>query len=180
MSIAPWQVKNSHVMARTKIFDLMTRTAVSPRTGREHDFYLLKAGNWVNIIPITPDQKVILVRQYRHGTDKVTLEIPGGLVESEQTPEEAARCELREETGYSAPDMRLLGRVRPNPAFLNNWCYSYLAEGAVKTAEKDLDDAEDLEVVTADLAHIPDLIVSGEINHSLVLSAFFLYMNKER
>ena len=173
--IHPWKITKSEVTARTSIFELKTITAHSPGNQRSHEFYVLEAGDWVNVIPLTPDGRVVMVRQYRHGTGEVTLEIPGGLIDPGQTPIQSAKRELLEETGYSGGDWELLGRTRPNPAFLNNWCYCYLARGVVNTAEQDLDEAEELEVVTADLKDVPDLIARGEIDHSLVLSAFFYY-----
>jgi 8-oxo-dGTP pyrophosphatase MutT (NUDIX family) len=181
--IRPWPLANSKVEISNRIFTLKTDTCRSPRTGKEHDFYILEAGSWVNVIPLTSTGQVVLVRQFRHGTRQTTIEIPGGLVEDGQTPAEAAARELLEETGYASGNLILLGRTRPNPAILNNWCYSYLAEGVSQVAERELDEAEDLEVVLADLADIPGMIKHGDIDHALVLSAFYYYhlhMNKVR
>ena len=154
-SIKPWPVNGARLVAQNRIFTLKTLTARSPRTGTEHDFYVLEAGAWVNIIPVTEHGEVLLVRQYRHGTREITLEIPGGLVEDGQSPEEAARRELLEETGYRADSFALLARVRPNPAILDNWCYCYLAENAVRTNEVEQDDAEDLETVKVPAGRYP-------------------------
>ena len=179
--IRPWPLAHSRIEIENRIFTLKTDTFRSPRTGREHDFYVLEAGAWVNVIPLTPTGQVVLVRQFRHGIRQTTLEIPGGLVEEGQAPAEAAARELMEETGYSSNNITLLGRTRPNPAILNNWCYSYLAEDVSEVADTELDETEDIEVVLADLDKIPEIIRSGDIDHSLVLSAFYYYyihMNK--
>ena len=173
--IHPWPLTRSKTEISNRIFTLKTDTCLSPRTGREHDFYILEAGPWVNVIPLTPNGQVVLVSQFRHGIRQTTLEIPGGLVEDGQTPSEAATRELLEETGYSSSKWTLLGRNRPNPAILNNWCYSYLAEDVSLVADRNLDDTEDLEVILVDLADIPDIVARGEIDHSLVLSAFYYY-----
>ena len=179
--IKPWKVVKTTVETQNKLFRLKTDYSESPRTGREFPFYILEAGAWVNVIPLTSEGRVLMVRQFRHGTKEITLEIPGGLVEDGQTPEEAGARELLEETGYKSPNkLILLGRVRPNPAFMNNWCYSYLATDVVKVSDGHQDDAEDLELADADISEIPDLIASGEIDHSLVLSAFFFYFNVDR
>lgn len=178
--IHPWKITKSEVTAQTSIFTLKTLNAHSPGNQRSHKFYVLEAGDWVNVIPITADGRVIMVRQYRHGTGEVTLEIPGGLIDPGQTPIQSAKRELLEETGFSGGDWELLGRTRPNPAFLNNWCYCYLARDVVRTAEQDLDEAEELEVVTADLKDVPGLIARGEIDHSLVLSAFFYFQRNHQ
>ena len=176
--VQPWKTLDTRTELANRIFEVKTRTAVSPLTGRPHDFFVLHAGAWVNIIPITPSGQVLLVRQYRHGTEEVTLEIPGGLVESGQEPEEAALRELREETGYGCSSMKLLGRVRPNPAILNNWCYSFLAEPVEQEGEVEFDETEDISLVRVDLHQIPELILSGQIDHSLVLCAFLLFWQK--
>ena len=109
------------------IFTIRTDRCLSPRTGRKHDFFILESSPWVNIIALTGDQQVLLVRQFRHGTGEVTLEIPGGLVERGDTPIDAARREMLEETGYSSPVMRLLGTVHPNP---DKVCTNLLAESS--------------------------------------------------
>jgi len=116
-----------------------------------------------------------MVRQYRHGTRSVTLEIPGGLVENNDTPEEAAVKELREETGYQTSEMILLGSVQPNPAIQDNQCYTFLAKDVFLAGEQQQDDKEDIEVLLCPISEIPRLIREGEITHSLVLAAFYRF-----
>jgi 8-oxo-dGTP pyrophosphatase MutT (NUDIX family) len=138
-----------------------------------HEFYILESEDWVNVIPITQQNDVVLIRQYRHGIREVTLEIPGGIVEPDESPEEAASRELLEETGYQGSKMIPLGVVYPNPAFLNNRCYTYLASNVLLTREQEQDEKEDIEVLLRPLDEIPRLIREGEISHSLVLAAFY-------
>ena len=176
--IKPWKRIETRTVKETRIFTLKVGTARAPKTGRDHDFYLLDAAPWVNIVALTGDDHMLFVRQYRHGTEEVTLEIPGGLVEAGQTPEEAAGRELMEETGHRAEEMILMARVRPNPAFLNNWCYLYLAKNVAPAGELELDETEDIEVVRIPAPDIPGLIEDGTIDHSLVLSAFFHYYRR--
>lgn len=178
--IHPWSLSRSKTEVETKIFTLKTKTLVSPVTDREYDFYVLEACGWVNIIPLTPEGDVLLVRQFRHGSSEITLEIPGGLIEEGQTPEEAAARELLEETGFAAPRLTYLGRVRPNPAILNNWCYTYLARDVVQVGEMEPDETEELELVRVRLDRIPEMFAQGEINHSLVWSAFVHFYLRER
>jgi 8-oxo-dGTP pyrophosphatase MutT (NUDIX family) len=173
MLTKPWDVVSSVRRDQLRIFGLRVDRAVSPRTGVAHEFYVLESGNWVNVIPVTPEREVVLIRQYRHGTREVTLEIPGGIIEPGDSPQEAARRELREETGYEAGEMVGLGFVHPNPAFLDNRCYTFIAWNARQTGPQTQDEKEDIEVLLKPLAEIPTLIREGGITHSLVVAAFY-------
>jgi len=171
----PWKVITSKRDASYRVFSIRTDRARSPRTGKEHDFFILESSSWVNVIPLTPEDEVIMVRQYRHGIQGVTLEIPGGLVEDSDSPEEAAGRELYEETGYRASEMIPLGSVHTNPAIQNNECYTFLARGVFLGGGQSQDEKEDIEVVRRPLSEIPNLIRNGEITHSLVLAAFYRF-----
>ncbi len=161
-------------MGDYRIFRLRQDDSRSPRTGRLHTFYVLEATDWVNVIPLTEDDKVVMVHQYRHGTEDVTLELPAGMVDStDRDPAQAAARELAEETGYGAPTFTLLGSVAPNPAFLDNRCHTYLATPARAEAAPNPQGAEDLALKEIPLTDIPDLIRSGRISHSLTISAFY-------
>jgi len=175
MTVKPWEVISSKHNSSYGIFSFRTDRARSPRTGLEHDCYILESTPWVNVIPLTPQKEVILIRQYRHGIRNLTLEIPGGLVEGQDTPEVAAIKELREETGYEAAEMISLGSVLPNPAIQNNRCHTFLAKDVFLAGEQKLDPMEDIDVLSRPLAEIPRLIQNGDINHSLVVAAFFKY-----
>ena len=175
MAPKQWKVTSSKRDTSYRIFNLRTDRAVSPRTGQEHEFFILESTSWVNVIPLTREKKVVMVRQYRHGTRSVTLEIPGGLVENNDTPEEAAVKELREETGYQTSEMILLGSVHPNPAIQNNQCYTFLARDVFLSGEQQQDEKEDIEVLLRPISGIPRLIREGEITHSLVLAAFYRF-----
>jgi len=173
--LKPWKVISSARRESYRIFNLRTDRVRSPRTDRIHDFYVLESKDWVNVIPLTPANEVVLVRQYRHGTRALTLEIPGGLVESADSPEQSARRELREETGYEARATISLGAVHPNPAFLNNQCHTYLALDVVLAGDQEQDEKEDIEVVLRPLHDLPRSIREGEITHSLVIAAFYRF-----
>jgi len=176
----PWKVVSSKRDKSYRVFSLRTDRAVSPRTGREHRFFILETPPWVNVIPLTRGNEVVLVRQFRHGIGDLSLEIPGGVLEDQDTPEEAARRELYEETGYSPLEMTLLGGVHPNPAIQNNLCYTFLAKDVFMAGAQQQDDMEDIEVLLLPLSQIPRLIREGKITHSLVLAAFYrFYMEYE-
>jgi ADP-ribose pyrophosphatase len=171
----PWPVIKTQQGPSYSIFSLRIDTAKAPHTGKEHDFCIIDSPDWVNVIPVTDDRQVVMVKQYRHGTREITLEIPGGMVEKGDSLEQAAFRELLEETGYRAKEMRLLGVVHPNPAFLTNRCSTYLARGLEKVNDGEGDETEDIEVILVPLAEIPTLIQTGAITNSLVIAAFFWY-----
>lgn len=173
--LRPWPVIRSQSGPSYPIFSLRIDTAKAPHSGKEHDFYIIDCPDWVNIIPITEDNKVVMVKQFRHATKEITLEIPGGMVEKEDTPEKAAFRELLEETGYKAGKLTLLGTVHPNPAIINNRCSTYLARNLEKVNNGERDETEDIEVCLCSLNEIPKLIIDGRITNSLVITAFFWY-----
>jgi len=141
----------------------------------KHDFYILESSDWINVIPLTADDKVVMIRQYRHGSREVTLEIPGGLVDPGDTPKKAAARELIEETGYQAKKWLRIGVVNPNPALFNNRCYTFLAQAIDKVTDPTPDQTEDIEVVLIPLTDIPKLILKGKIDHAMVITAFCHY-----
>lgn len=175
MPLKPWKRITSERDKSYPIFDIRIDRALSPRTGMAHDFYVLESMDWINVIPLTPANEVVLIRQYRHGLGDMTLEIPGGIIEPRDTPQEAARRELQEETGYRGSDMQLIGFVLPNPAFLNNRCYTCVARDVFPAGEQSQDEKEDIEVLLRPLKDIPRIIRSGEITHALVLAAFYRF-----
>ena len=156
-----------------RIFSIRRERVRSPITGREHAFDILDAPDWVNVVALTPSGHVVLIRQFRAGTKTVTTEVPGGIVDPGETPLEAARRELAEETGYESDRWSLIGRVDPNPAFQTNATYTFLAEGARPTSAQRLDETEAIAVEERRLDDIPGLVADGTITHALVVCAFF-------
>ena len=170
--IKPWPKIRTRSTQSYRVFSVRTDVVRSPRTSLEHDFYIIESNDWVNIIPLTSDHQVVMVRQYRHGSGEVTLEIPGGLVDTGDTPKKAAVRELLEETGYQAKKWLKVGVVNPNPALFNNRCYTFLARDIRKVADLKPDQTEDIEVVLVPLSEIPELIRIGKIDHAIVITAF--------
>ena len=171
-SVRKWPRLKSRRLHDYRIFESVVETARSPRTGKAHDFFILESANWVNVIALTQKNEVVLIKQYRHGTRRVELEIPGGLINQRESPVHAGRRELREETGYDSPDARVIGEVAPNPAFQRNTCYTVLVRNARKVCETQFDCSEDIAVDLSPLKVIRSLLRRGKIQHSLVVVAF--------
>ncbi len=166
-----WKKIDSREVFSCRLFEVRVEKALSPRTGRPHEFYVIKTGDWVGIIPLTERGEVVMVKQFRHGTRSFSLEIPGGLVESDD-PEAAARRELREETGCEATEVELLGVLRPQPAIFDNRYFIFLAKGVKEVGRPSLDEGEDIEVVKMPLEEVYRQMAEGRIDHALVLASF--------
>lgn len=172
--IAPWPTLASEDLADYRVFRVRRVVRRSPRTGREHDFYVLDTPGWVNIVALTPDEQLILVEQFRHGTEAVELEVPGGVMDAhDPTPEATAVRELREETGYAGENARVIGTVRPNPAIMSNTCHVVLIERCVPRHERQFDHGEDLATHLVPVGEVPRLVAGGRIRHSLVVAALY-------
>ena len=157
-----------------RIFTTHFVDAAHPRTGETKRFSLIEAVDWVNVIALTPDDRVVLIKQYRPGRDQVCLEIPGGMVDAGESPETAAQRELLEETGYTAQTWEVIGATAPNPAIQNNRLWSYVALDATPTHAPT---PEGNEVITLETRSLPDVrkaLLDGRIDHALVVAAFGL------
>ena len=172
--IKPWKKVGSKPVGDFRIFKMRADTAVNPRTGEEHDFFVIDSVNWVNIVAVTPDQKLVMVEQYRHGSNTVELEIPGGMMDPhENDPVVTAVRELREETGYEGENARELGKIWSNPAIFSNTTYTVLIENCELKHGLEFDSGEDLITRLVPVDEIPGLIADGKINHSLVVVALY-------
>lgn len=145
------------------------------------DYTVLEFEDWVNIIPVTKDGHVVMIRQWRHGVRRETLEIPGGLISPEDTsPADAAIREMAEETGYHSNNVIHIGTVEPNPAIQANRCHTYLADDAYLHSPQNLDPTEAISMELMKKEHIYRMIRSHEITHSLVVAAFAFLMLHEK
>jgi 8-oxo-dGTP pyrophosphatase MutT (NUDIX family) len=179
MNLKKWETLGIESNFDLKIFKAEWVLRRNPRTNSKSKFVVLNSKNWVNIIPITTNHEVVMIEQYRHGIDQITLEIPGGLVDNNEEPMAASMRECIEETGYHSDSSPiLLGLNHPNPAFLTNSCYSFLWQGVSKKYEQHLDKNEDILVKLIPIEQIKSLIEEQKITHSLVINAFFFYFLK--
>ncbi|MFM2151855.1 MAG: hypothetical protein RL199_290 [Pseudomonadota bacterium] len=176
--LMPYETLVSTRVADCRVFTVDRVRRRSRQSGRERDYFRIGAGDWVNVVALTPENDVLLVRQERHGVEAFTMELPGGMVDPGETPAAAALRELAEETGYAAAEVELLGWVHPNPALQGNRCWSFLARGAVRheTTHSPLGhDDEEIELVRVPFADLRRLTREGVITHALVVSALHLY-----
>ncbi|MGD2272995.1 MAG: NUDIX hydrolase [Desulfobacterales bacterium] len=177
--IRKWEVIKREIISDYRILQVQKKKVRSPRTGAITDVLALKFPPWVLVVALTPDDEVVMIRQYRHGTEQVCLELPGGLVDPEDpSPVVSARRELLEETGYQASRFHLMGTCFPQPAVLTNKCYFFAAEKAQQVQKPALDAGEDIEITTMPLKSISSLIEKKEIDHGMVVLAFFYFWLK--
>lgn len=175
-SIQPWPEETRSTLTSFKVFHAVSARRQSPRTGKFHDFFVLETWDWCNVVAFTVDRELILVRQYRHGSEAVSIEIPGGLIQPREDPGVAALRELREETGFSTelPLVRL-GEVNPNSAIFTNRCSTWLAKDCVRVGDLQQDAGEDIEVVTMPLEQVRARVRDGSIDHALVLAGLYYF-----
>lgn len=171
-AIPSWKVLRSDYVADCRVFKIRRDHSTDPRSGNEHDVFVIDAPDWVNVIPLTVDDQVVMIEQYRHGTKQVSLEIPGGMIDQGESAGTAAARELLEETGYKAVEIVPLGQTRPNPAIQNNWLHSFLARNVAFVEAPQFQGTEHTIARLVPLADIPDLIADGIIDHALVIVAF--------
>ena len=172
--VSKWKTLSSKTLIHNKLFDLKEEKVLSPENN-EFPVWVMESPAWINIIPVTKDREVIMIKQYRFGNKEITLEIPGGMSEQGEDPMQAAIREMLEETGYTSTNVLEIGSASPNPALMSNQVISYLALDVEFIKKQNLDTMEDIEVVKINLDDIPLLIDDKTIDHSLVISAFYFY-----
>ena len=174
--IQPWKKIGSKLLGDFRIFKLFSDVCVSPRTGKEHDFFILDSVDWVNVIAVTPDDRLVMVQQYRFGSQTVELEIPGGMMDPDETdPVATAVRELREETGYEGENARVLGKIWSNPAIMRNRTHTVLIENCRLKHGVEFDHCEDLATQLVPVAEIPKMIAEEKIGHNLVVVALYYF-----
>ena len=174
--VEPWPKVSSKPLGDFRIFRLRADQKVSPRTRQPYEFIVIDCVNWVNVIAVTPEKQLVMIEQYRHGSNTVELEVPGGTMDAtDASPVATGVRELREETGYEGDPPQLLGEIFPNPAIMSNTCFTVLVENCQLRHPITLDPGEDIVVRLVALDEIPDLIRAGRIRHSLVVVALYHY-----
>ncbi|HQU85078.1 MAG TPA: NUDIX hydrolase [Pyrinomonadaceae bacterium] len=173
--VETWKINNSKKIADCRVFNVREDFCERESDKLKSSFYVIENPNWVNIIALTKENEVVLIEQFRHGIEEIILEIPGGMIDGDEEPEFAAKRELLEETGFSSNEWICLGKSRPNPAIQNNTIYHFLALNCEKTEETSFDEHENVVTKFKKIENVEALMKNGEIVHSLVLTAFYLY-----
>lgn len=168
MPIKPWKIlESSYLRSRIRL----DKCEVS--NGKVFEPMVFEFRPWANVLALTKDRTAVLVKQYRHGLQEILLELPGGIVDDDENPLDAAKRELLEETGYSTPNIIQVGELYPNPAIQTNTLYCFLALGVEKVAAQKLDETEDLEVHLVPLEELIAMAKRGEFRHALQVAALF-------
>ncbi len=173
-----WREKSRKLLSRCRIFDLYQVEKRSPE-GETGEFYLLDSPDWVTVIPVVRSRNgvdnFLMVEQYRHGSSEITLEFPAGMIDSGETPSAAAERELLEETGYSTVDLIEIGAVSPNPAFMNNTSYTFLARKLKLIKEQNLDKDEFIRFRLVPVPEVQINMGTGQYSNGVMMMALAYY-----
>src|SRR5579884_4227798 len=169
--LRPWRRLRREPVGAYRVFDVQRVELEDAGGGARGDAFTIGCRDWCNVVAVTPDDHVVFVWQYRFGTDALSLEIPVGVVDSGESPEDAVRRELREETGYEADALHPLLVVEPNPALQGNRCFTFVAHGVRLAGPTHFDAQEELETALVPRARIGDVLDGGQVTHALVQGA---------
>lgn len=173
-----WTLLDSKYIIKRPWATLRVDKLEMPNGTIKDEYYVLEYPTWVNMVGITEDQKVLFVRQYRHGANKILLELPAGVVEDGEAPQDGAKREMIEETGYQFDSIEEICQLYANPATSGNITYGYLMTGGKKVSEQHLDPTEDIEVVELTLDETKQLVLDNGVGQALHTSTLFFALKK--
>lgn len=173
MEILKWQKLSSRYLVKEKWATLRVDTCKLQNGTVKDDYFVLEYPDWANAIALTAGNKIIMVRQYRHAGDIISLEVPGGVIDPGEEPEAGVLRELREETGYSFDHCELIATLYPNPATSNNRTFTYFLTGGVKMQDQELDEHEILNVELYTVDEVKELLKTNQIDQALHAAALF-------
>ena len=176
--IKSWKRKESQLLQKTRILDFCEATDVSPYTEEEHRFVFIDSLKWVNLVPITERNEIVMIRQYRHGSQRVTLEIPGGMVDAGEDPRKAAVRECQEETGYVVRTPHSLGELNPNPALFNNSLHTFYGRVSEYRPKVHFSETEKTEVELISIHRLRPFLLDSTIDHALVCATLWRFLDR--
>jgi ADP-ribose pyrophosphatase len=175
--VMEWEKLRQRRKGSFKVFDVDEIVYLNPYTSNELPVHVIGCKDWVNVVAITPSEQIVLIKQFRFGSSRIEIEIPGGIIETGEDPAIAAARELREESGYEGDEPVLIGRVNPNPALHFHTCFTYMITNATKTGEAEFDGPnEHCDDSLASIEDVQAMIANGAITHALVIDAIFWFL----
>ncbi len=175
MNSFDWRVLESRQVIKDQWLSLRADKCQLPNGLVLEPCYVMEYRAWVNVVALTKNQEVVLVKQFRHGIQKTLLELPGGTTDPEDaSPLAAIKRELLEETGFTGDTFTETGRLCPNPATHNNFLHSFLALDVDQVDKPRPDDTEQIDVVLLPLEKVNEIASKGELLHALHVSSLFL------
>jgi ADP-ribose pyrophosphatase YjhB (NUDIX family) len=178
MEESNWTHLKSEPGSRIGLFETRHDSLKNPRNNKEIKVTVIEGRDAVNVVAITENKEVLLVRQLRFGTNEMSLELPGGLMNEGEDQLDAIKRELREETGFSGRSWRYLTTVASNPVFMNNYIHTWVATNVQWTSSLDLDDEEDIEIIKVSISKLKELLIQGAFTHPHAISAITAFLIK--
>lgn len=172
-----WNETEKKELLKTRVFTVCETTSISP-DGKTAHFVVNDAPNWVIVIA-EKDDKFLMVKQWRHGEKHLSIEFPGGVIDEGETPEQAARRELKEETGFEAGKMTFLGKMNPNPALFRNHSYFFTTNELLTTGKQKLDDDEYVDYFEIPKEEVIKNMASDDYHHALMAAALLKYLTQK-
>ena len=168
-----WKTLSSEYLSRHRYFTARKDKCETPEGNIVDEYFVVELPTTCCAVAITEQGEVLMVRQYRHPIEEAILEIPGGFVDENETPEQAVKRELKEETGYEFSTIKKVGKIAANPGVLNNFTFLFLAQGGVKTGEQTLDTNELIEIEKISLQELKTLFLENKMLQSLHANCIF-------
>lgn len=172
----PWRELAADPVLDCRVFSIERSIAESPEDRAQHEFFRIRSQDFVQIVPVTADQQVVMVRQFRHGAEYLSLECPGGLVDPGETPAQTAARECLEETGFAVRRLEPLGQTNPNPALFGNRLHSFYAADVERVGEVQNTSTERTEVVLVPADRLVRMLCDGTIDHALIEATLWRFL----
>lgn len=168
-----WKTLSSEYLSRHPYFTARKDKCETPDGKIVEEYFVVELPTTCCAVALTEEGEVLMVKQYRHPIEEVILEIPGGFIDENETPEKAIKRELKEETGYEFSSVKKVGKIAANPGVLNNFTYLFLAQGGMKTSEQTLDTNEEIEIEKISLQQLKALFLENKMIQSLHNNCIF-------